>query len=313
MPTSKLHEALVQLFRDRPEMAAQLVREQLGVALPVHSEAHVTESGTPDANALTYQADLVLALREGGRTVCAMVVEVQLRVDPRKKRTWPHYVTAFGAELECPVILVVVTPDAKVQEWAAESIVLGPGRNVVTPFVLGPRIIPRVDEAFGRDHPELAVLSAIAHAEEAGGLDAAWVALRAVGHLDEDVAEHYTDYVMSALSKAARAQMRQRMRAMENVEIINYVQQWKDEARAAGLEEGRQEGRQKGRQEGRQEGRREGRREASRSMLARLIHLRFGALGPETEAQITAGSPEELAGWLERFATAQTLVDIFGD
>ncbi len=274
-------------------MATNLVREQLGVELPAHTVAHVAESGTPDAKALTYQADLVLALREGDRTACAMVVEVQLRVDPRKKRTWPHYLPAVGAELDCPAIVVVVTPDAKVQEWAAAPIALGPGHNVVTPFVLGPRIIPRVDETTARTHPELAVLSALAHRDDPGGFEVAWAALRGVASLDEDVAQRYTNFVMSMLSKAAQAQMRQRTGAMENIEIIDFVQQWKDEARAAGLEEGLAAGR--------------------RALLSRQLQLRFGALSPETVAEIAEGNPEQLERWAERVITADTLDGVFAD
>ncbi len=48
-------------------------------------------------------------------------------------------------------------------------------------------------------------------------------------------------------------------------------------------------------------------------MLARLLQLRFGALDTEAEARIAEGSPEDLEGWLERFATAETLDAVFAD
>ncbi len=80
-----------------------------------------------------------------------------------------------------------------------------------------------------------------------------------------------------------------------------------------GIEQGEERGLKKGRQEGRQEGRQAGRQEANRTMLGRLLQLRFGALGPEVEARIAEGSSEQVEGWLERFATAETLDGIFAD
>ncbi len=66
-------------------------------------------------------------------------------------------------------------------------------------------------------------------------------------------------------------------------------------------------------QEGRQKGRQEGRQEANRTMLARQLQLRFGALGAEVEARIAEGNSEDLESWLERFATAETLDAVFAD
>ncbi len=212
-------------------MAAELFEEVFGVVLPSHAVVQVAESGTPDARALTYQADLVLAFRRGGRTAFALIVEVQLQVDARKKRTWPHYLTAVGAELDCPAMVLVVTPDAKVQEWAAEPIQVGVGQNVITPFVLGPAAIPWPADDEAMAHPELAVLSAIAHRDDAGGLAAAHAALVAVACLDEDMAKTYTNFVLGALSRAARGEMERRMREDPQYQGVDYVQQWIDSGR----------------------------------------------------------------------------------
>jgi len=64
-------------------------------------------------------------------------------------------------------------------------------------------------------------------------------------------------------------------------------------------------------QRGMEKGREEGRQEANRTMLARLLQLRFGVLGSGVEARIAEGSPGELEGWLERVITAETLDGIF--
>jgi len=70
---------------------------------------------------------------------------------------------------------------------------------------------------------------------------------------------------------------------------------------------------QEGEERGLKKGRQEGRQEANRTMLARLLQLRFGALGPEDEARIAKGSPVDLEGWLERVITAETLDAVFAD
>lgn len=275
----------------------ELVEELLGVGIPAHTDAQVAESGTPDAKALTYQADLVVVLRDTGRPVLAVVLEVQLRVDPRKKRTWPHYLTAVGAELDCPAVVLVVTPNEVVQRWAAQPILVGLGHNVITPFVLGPALIPWPRGDAAAAHPELAVLSALAHRDHPRGLSAAQVALGAVGRLDEDLARTYTNFVLGALSEAARAEMERMMREDPQYSGVDYVQQWMDRARQEGVVAGRQEGRQ----------------EANRSALARLTRLRFGDLGADVEARIAAGSSEELEVWLERVITAESIEGVFAD
>ncbi|MBW2464926.1 MAG: Rpn family recombination-promoting nuclease/putative transposase, partial [Deltaproteobacteria bacterium] len=69
----------------------------------------------------------------------------------------------------------------------------------------------------------------------------------------------------------------------------------------------------KGRQEGEARGMEKGRQEANRTMLARLLQLRFGALGSAVEARIAEGNLEELEEWLDRVITAETLDGIFAD
>ncbi|RLB55351.1 MAG: hypothetical protein DRJ42_06460 [Deltaproteobacteria bacterium] len=91
------------------------------------------------------------------------------------------------------------------------------------------------------------------------------------------------------------------------IEVIPEV----EAAMASPAEQLIQKGRQEGVQQGLKKGRQEGRQEANRTMLARQLQLRFGALGPEAEARIAQGSSVELEGWLERVITADTLDAVF--
>ena len=78
----------------------------------------------------------------------------------------------------------------------------------------------------------------------------------------------------------------------------------------AAMEQGLEEGLEKGLEEGREKGRREG----IQTMLKRILHLKFGAEAADTvSAQIDEADRVILEGWMERFATAESLDEIFCD
>jgi len=93
VPSSE-HEALILLFRNLPELAAQLLREALGVGVPVFDDARVASAALTAVQPTTLRADLVVELVRAGRRVAAIVVEVQLRPDAQKRLTWPVYVAS---------------------------------------------------------------------------------------------------------------------------------------------------------------------------------------------------------------------------
>jgi hypothetical protein len=96
------HEALLLLFRNRPELAPELLREALGVELPAYTEVRVESADLTEAVPAEYRADLVVLLVDG-KPVLAIVVEVQLGRDERKRFTWSAYVSVLRARHECPV------------------------------------------------------------------------------------------------------------------------------------------------------------------------------------------------------------------
>ena len=85
-----------------------------------------------------FRADAVVLLIDG-KPVLGVIVEAQLSRDERKRFSWPAYMTVLRARHECPVELLVVTPDRAVATWAAAPITLDlVGDCVVRPRVLGP-------------------------------------------------------------------------------------------------------------------------------------------------------------------------------
>ncbi|WP_437569669.1 DUF4351 domain-containing protein [Sorangium sp. So ce542] len=67
------------------------------------------------------------------------------------------------------------------------------------------------------------------------------------------------------------------------------------------------------REEGRLAGEREGRVEGQRSMLLKLLRLRFGELPGPIEARIRAADAGQIEGWTERVLTAPTLDDALAE
>jgi hypothetical protein len=191
------------LFRNRPELAPELLRDVLHVALPAYSEARLEAAELTDIAPAEYRADLVVLLVDG-RPVLGIIVEVQLQRSDRKRFTWPVYVANLRARLECPACVLVVTATDAMAAWCRQPIALGPG-NLFAPLVVGPASVPVVEDAQEAERdPELAVLSAMAHGRQLRGEAIGRAALRALQHLTEDRQVLYSDLVLAALSDAAR-------------------------------------------------------------------------------------------------------------
>jgi hypothetical protein len=175
---SHLHEALLQLFRNRPALAPELLREALHVHLPDYSDVRLDSADLTDIQPAEYRADLVILLLKG-TPVLGIVLEVQLGRDEDKRYVWPVYAVNLRARIRCPVWLLVIAPDEEVARWAAKPVNLGAGNRFV-PWVLSLSGIPEITStAQAMEDPELAVLSAMAHAQDPNPDKSARIALLA--------------------------------------------------------------------------------------------------------------------------------------
>jgi hypothetical protein len=295
---SQLHEAHVLLFRNRPAMAAELIRDVLGVNIPSYKEAQIFSADLTEVEPTEYRADLVVRLFDE-KPVYAVIVEIQLQEKERKRLVWPYYAASLGARLECPVGLLVVTTDDAVARWAANPIDTG-GIYPYAPYVLGPSGVPAItSEGEAHAHPELAVLSAIAHGKDADSERAARIAMLAHAasmDLDFDLSRLYFDLVSNALSEAAR-------RALKTMDIGKY--QYQSEFAKRYVAQGMQEGMQQGVTQGEISGR--------VTLVSRQLALRFGPLTPEVQDRLRHASIEDLDAIGERVLCASTLQEALGD
>ncbi len=208
--------------------------------LPEFVGARIASAERTEARPVPYRADLVVELHGPKGPVGAVVVEIQMSRDGRKRQTWPLYVTSVHAELRCPTVLLVVAPDEGVAKWARRPIVLGHPGLRFEPVVIGPTQVPRIDSRkVAAADPELAVLSSMAHGDEAGGWLTVRAALHAALHVDEERSRYYTHFILAALSDAMRARLEEEMRLGEFGEPTDLEKR----ILARGAEKGRTEGR----------------------------------------------------------------------
>ena len=223
------------LFRNRPELAPELLRDALHLELPAYTEVRIEAADLTEVVPAEYRADLVVLLING-KPVLAIIVEVQLSRDDRKRFTWPVYVAGIRARFECPAVVLVVTPADEVARWASAPIALGPG-TTLQPLVLGPDAVPVVtDLAAAERDPELAVLSVMAHGRGDDADVAAQIALvasKASERLGEERWLLYFGLIRSALSEAAR----------KAFQMLPQGQRFFDESQQRSFEEGEARGR----------------------------------------------------------------------
>jgi hypothetical protein len=278
---SHLHEALLLLFRNRPALAPELLREALHVPLPDYTEVRIDSADLTDIQPAEYRADLVILLLHGS-PVLGIILEMQLSNDGDKRYVWPVYVTNLRARIRCPVCLLVITAEENVARWAGKAIELGGGNRFV-PWVLSLSGVPEItDEERAREDPELAVLSAMAHARDPDTTKSARIALLAqmvsLG-LDAERSTLYCDLVLHSLPEAAR-------RALQAMDASKY--EYQSEFARRYFAQGRVE------------------------IVLKQLATRYGALSAAIAARVREASAADLDGIAERVLTARTLDEALG-
>jgi hypothetical protein len=281
------HAVLADLFRSRPALVPLLLR-LVGVRVPEAANAAVVESTFPVA-VPDFQVDLVIDLseRSPGRTV--VLVEVQLAVDEDKPHRWLLYQAAAQDRHRCDAVVLVVTSDPHVAEWARRPRSAGP-HGTYAPVVLGPAEIPTqcTGEQVVRA-PELAVLVALAHGGRGEPNDARLVtAAEALRRIGADHAEMYADLLCVRLGEAMQ-------RALEGVMGINGepLSEYFRKHYRRGLAEGEAKG--------------------LAEALSGILHARGLIMTHEERRLIEACQDTgRLRRWVERAVTAGTVAEVLG-
>ena len=301
---SPLHEALVLLFRNRPQLAAELLGHGLGVPVPPFREARVEDAQLGSVAPTELQADLVVRL-EGERPT-AIIVEVQLGLDRDKVWSWPAYHATLRARLRCETMLVVVCVDAAIAAWSSRPIPLGQPGSVFTPLVVGPGTVPEIT-AEAAAAPELAVLSVLAHGQEESAEAIGKAALAAAARLDDARAALYADLTLGMVHEAAKKAL-EAMMASGNYEYQSeFARKYFGQGRAEGEARGKALGLHEGLALGLQEGLTKGKAEALLAVLA----ARGLPVSPELRERVLGCTDiGRLEAWLTRAVSAASAAEV---
>lgn len=297
------HEGIIELFRGAPRLVAEVMRAAFDLGLP-DTPAQPVEATLGEVVPTEYRADLVVAL-EGVR----VVIEVQLSKSSRKKRTWPNYVTTLEAREDCQAYLLAVTDSPDVARWAREPIVFGNPGSVFVPLVLGPESCPRITDAkVARQHPELAVLSAILRAGAEPDRESLIAAMAGAVTLDDNRDTLYGDMVLHAAGPLAQQVLEAFMSTSQGYE---YRSEFARKYYSQGREEGREVGREEGREEGREVGLEEGRIAATAEAVLKVLAGRdLPVSATYREAILCCRDLATLGRWLVQALTTHSVEDL---
>lgn len=288
---SVVHEALVEIFRSRPSLAAELLHATSGTPPSEDVESTIIEADLSQVTPPEYRADTAVRLR--GALDLALAIEVQLRREPEKLRKWPAYGGILHARHGCPAAVLVVAIDRATASWASAPISFGPGA-VLRPLVIGPEQVPRVsDAAEAAANPEIALLSALTHGAEDRAAEIGIAAVEAAGALDDDRARLYVDLILQALSASARAHVEAFM-IQDWQPQSDFLRRLYAEAEARGVSEGERKGMI------------EGERKGKIALLLAMLRRRFGPLSPELEQRVLHAPEASIQRWAEELPFADS-------
>jgi predicted transposase YdaD len=290
------HEILVDLFKNRLSLAAEILAEVLDVPLPPYTQARLTSNDLTEIQPAEYRADAVVVLLDQDVPVRVIILEVQLAIDPRKRLSWPAYVTVSRAIHGCPTDLLVVAPEPSVAGWCAEPIEIGVPGFVLYPPVLGRNAVPVVtDPEEAARRPELGLLSAMAHGKTEQGETIVAALLPAIRELDDDRASLYYDLLYNFSGDEGRRQL-------EAMMSYEYQSEFAKKYVAQGLTQGRAEGLNQGRTE-----------EAARNLLTVFEVRDIAVPAAKRERILAEKDPQRLERWLKKAVVASSVAEVIDE
>ncbi|POM26864.1 hypothetical protein BTM25_12720 [Actinomadura rubteroloni] len=229
------HELPLELVRNRPLLAPELLRTAFGVATPDDDRATLGSESFADVHPAELRCDATVLIGDPEEPSFGIIVETQLRYSKRKTFSWPAYLSSLRLRHECPVVLLVLCPDESTARRCDKPIEMGHPGWTLKPLVLCPGRLPAVtDPEEARRQPEMVILSALGHAEGPESASVLKCAAAAIDSVDPKTGRLYHDYLTSRLSAAPRELLE------KIVKIDNY--EWQSDFAKSHRAEGRAEG-----------------------------------------------------------------------
>jgi hypothetical protein len=288
------HEGPLDLVRQHPEIAVELVAGTAGIKLPGEIAVSLAPTDMSAVVPVQYLADMVVLISDAatGEPALAVIIEPQLRDSETKRYSWPVYVTTARRTAKCPAaVLVVLCPDPAEAGKCRRLIRTGHPGFDLAPIVIDSGGLPGRDHAGG---PYLTVFAAsmggIDMESEPGArqvLDA--MASAEVSHTDR---LRMTTIILRLASDAARQILEAMMTTSE------YEKTFVERIHDQGIAEGEAKGEARGKAEA----------------VLKLLDARHLAPSHEQRQRVTSCTdPAQLDAWFDRAITAGTAAEVFAD
>jgi hypothetical protein len=296
---SVAHEAPIELIRQHPGLAVELLRAMSDVDLPSEIAVSLGPTDLSEVVPVKFLADavVIVANKATGEPALVIIIEPQGRDDRTKEFSWPVYLTVARRHLQCQrAFLLVICPDPDEAKKCRRLISTGhPGFDLI-PAVIDPLNAPGVGSA----SPYLAIFAAFMGAmnlEADQGVRAFLTAVRESGASTAD-RKRLSTIMLNLASDAARRRLETMMTTME----------WKSDF----IEGFVQEGLQKGMRQGLQQGMQQGEVKARSEDVLKIIDSRAIKVTGEQRDQVTSCTDiAQLDEWFDSALTAETAADIF--
>jgi hypothetical protein len=306
MPTLTVtHEAPLELIRQHPSLAVELVRATLGIPLPEDLEARLGPTDLNNVVPAQFTADSVITLHDPGtgEPVLVVIIEPQGRADFDKQYSWPAYVTNVRRAAKCPrAVLVVICPDPAEGEKCRQVIATGHPGFDLWPIVIDPLHAPSTEGA----GPWLLIFDACLGVVEMGTEPGASRILSAVHDAGSSDADRKR--LITLILKAAPAAARQIL------EDLMATTEWKSDFVESFVNVGLEQGLEQGRELGRAQGIAEGAMRAKADDVLKILDARQLKPTKDQRGQVTAATDlAQLDLWFDRALTAATATEVFAD
>jgi hypothetical protein len=287
------HEGPLDLVRQHPEIAAELIRGTAGILLPGEVAVSLAPTDMSAVVPVQYLADMVVLLSDAatGEPVLAVVIEPQLRDSDTKRYSWPVYVTTARRLAKCPAAaLVVLCPDPAEAEKCRRLIRTGHPGFDLAPIVIDSGGPPGADGG----GPYLTVFAASMGGFDMASEPGARRVLDAMASTEVSDGDRLrmTAIIMRLASDAARQILEAMMTTSE------YEKTFVERIHEQGIAEGEVKGKAEGKAEA----------------VLRLLDARRLAPSREQRQQVTSCTDSaQLDLWFDRAITAGTAAEVFAD
>jgi hypothetical protein len=284
------HEGPLDLVRQHPEIAVDLIAGTPGLRLPRQPAVSLAPTDMSAVVPVQYLADMVVLISDAatGNPVLAVIIEPQLRDNATKRYSWPVYVTTARRVAECPAaVLVVLCPDPVEADKCRRLIRTGHPGFDLAPIVVDSAGPPGRD---GTGSPHLTVFAA-----SMGGIDmesrpGARQVLDAMSSPEVSEADRLrmSAIILRLASEAARHLLEAMMTTSEYEKT--FVERIHDQGIAEGKAEGKAED------------------------VLKLLDARHLVPSGEQRQQVTSCTDAtQLDRWFDRAITASTAAEVFTD